>query len=133
MSDATPDVDKLVSVFIKIRDKKAELADAFKKQEAELNEKLDLVKAALLQHCKDTGQEGGKTAAGTFYRQTRSRYWTSDWESMNKFIVEHAVVDLLEKRIHQKNMEQFLEENPELLPPGLNVDSEYTMNVRRKK
>jgi hypothetical protein len=29
-------------------------------------------------------------------------------------------------------MKQFLEEHPELLPPGLNVDSEYTITVRRK-
>jgi hypothetical protein len=52
---------------------------------------------------------------------------------MGKFILEHQVPDLLEKRIHQGNMKQFLEENPELLPPGLNSDSEYTVTVRRKK
>jgi len=39
----------------------------------------------------------------------------------------------MEKRIHQGNMRLFLEENPDLLPPGLNVDSEYTVTVRRKK
>ena len=52
---------------------------------------------------------------------------------MNNFIIEHKAVDLLEKRIHQSNMKQFLEENPEVLPPGLNVDAEYTITVRRKK
>jgi hypothetical protein len=51
---------------------------------------------------------------------------------MGKFIVEHKVPELLEKRIQQTNMKQFLEEHPELLPPGLNVDSEYTVTVRRK-
>jgi hypothetical protein len=52
---------------------------------------------------------------------------------MNRFIVENEAVDLLEKRIHQGNMKQFLEENPEVLPPGLNADSEYSITVRRKK
>jgi hypothetical protein len=51
---------------------------------------------------------------------------------MGKFIVEHGVPDLLDKRIHQSNMKQFLEENPDLLPPGLNVDKEYSITVRRK-
>jgi hypothetical protein len=46
--------------------------------------------------------------------------------------MENEAVDLLEKRIHQGNMRQFLEENRDLLPPGLNVDSEYTVTVRRK-
>jgi hypothetical protein len=52
---------------------------------------------------------------------------------MSKFILEHECVDLLEKRIQQTNMRQFLIECPDLLPPALNVDSEYVINVRRKK
>jgi len=27
---------------------------------------------------------------------------------------------------------QFIEENPELIPSGLNVDSEYVISVRKK-
>ena len=63
----------------------------------------------------------------------KKRFWTSDWEAMSKFIVENEAVDLLEKRISQGNMRQFLEENPEQHPPGLNADNEYTITVRRKK
>jgi len=67
-----------------------------------------------------------------FYRTVKSNYWTNDWESMRKFIVEQGVPELLHERLHQGNMKQFLEANPDLLPPGLNVDSEYTITVRRK-
>jgi hypothetical protein len=52
---------------------------------------------------------------------------------MYKFMLEHEAPELLEKRLHQSNMKQFLEENPEVLPSGLNVDSEYTITVRRSK
>lgn len=134
MTDAVvTDVDRLVSVYVKIRDKKNELAAAFAEQEKELDGKLDTVKQALLEHCKATGTESVKTASGTFWRTQRKRFWTSDWDAMNRFIVENEAVDLLEKRIHQGNMKQFLEENPEVLPPGLNADSEYSITVRRKK
>lgn len=134
MTDAVvPDLDRLVSVYVKIRDKKNELAAAFAEQEKELDGKLDTVKQALLEHCKATGTESVKTASGTFWRTQRKRFWTSDWDAMNRFIVENEAVDLLEKRIHQGNMKQFLEENPEVLPPGLNADSEYSITVRRKK
>jgi|TARA_E500000331_G_C17158074_1_gene670485 hypothetical protein len=126
-------VDRLVSVYIKIRDKKAEVATKLKEQEAALNEKLDLVKAALLEHCKDNNVESVRTSRGTFFRKVHTKYWTSDWESMNKFIKDNDAVDLLEKRLHQGNMRQFLDENPEKLPPGLNVDSAYTITVRRSK
>jgi len=41
--------------------------------------------------------------------------------------------ELFEKRIHQGNMKQLVEENPELLPKGVNTQSEYTITVRRPK
>jgi len=126
-------VDKLVSAYIKVRDKKNEVTQELKEREAEYNQKLDIIKAALLEHCQDTGVESVRTEAGTFYRTVKKRFWTSDWEALNQFILEHEAVDLLEKRIHQGNMKSFLEENPDLLPPGVNVDSEYTVNVRRAK
>tara|TARA_R100000781_G_C4049918_1_gene117173 strand:+ start:315 stop:731 length:417 start_codon:yes stop_codon:yes gene_type:complete len=126
-------VDRLVSVYIKIRDKKGEVTAKLKEEEAALNEKLEIVKSALLEHCKENNVESVRTTMGTFFRQVRNKYWTSDWESMSTFIKENDAVDLLEKRLHQGNMRQFLEENPDKLPPGLNVDSAYTITVRRSK
>jgi hypothetical protein len=125
-------VEKLVKVYLKMRQKRAELSAEFEKQDGTIKEQMDKVKSALLKYCKDQSVESVRTAEGLFYRTTRTNYWTNDWESMGKFIVEHGVPELLEKRLHQTNIKQFLEENPELLPPGLNVDSEYTITVRRK-
>jgi len=129
----TPDLERLVSVYIKIRDKKNEVAAKAREEEQELSDKLKIIETALLEHCKDSGVESVRTASGTFYRSIRQKYWTSDWEAMNEFILDHGVPELLEKRIHQGNIKQFLEDNPELLPPGLNCESEYTVTVRRKK
>jgi len=39
---------------------------------------------------------------------------------------------LFEKRLNQTHMKQFLEENPDLVPMGLNVDAEYILTVRKK-
>lgn len=125
-------VEKLVKVYLKMKQKRAELTAAFDEQDNKIKAQMDKVKSALLEYCKDQNLESVRTAEGLFYRTVRTSYWTSDWESMGKFIVENGVPELLEKRLHQSNMKQFLEEHPELLPPGLNVDSEYTITVRRK-
>tara|TARA_R110000803_G_scaffold167416_6_gene230664 strand:+ start:304 stop:705 length:402 start_codon:yes stop_codon:yes gene_type:complete len=131
MKDAI-DVDKLVRVYLKIRDARGELTDKFKQEDKALEEQLDKIKIALLNHCKETNQEGGRTDHGTFTRSIKTRYWTGDWEAMSKFILEHEAVDLLEKRIAQNNMKVFMAEHPDLLPPGLNTDKEYIISVRRK-
>lgn len=133
MSDVKADLNRIVAVYLKIRDKKAQLTNELNAKLAELDIKLKVVNDALLAHCKENNVESVRTEHGTFYRSTKTKYWTGDWEAMGKFIIEHNAVDLMEKRIHQGNMRLFLEENPDLLPPGLNVDSEYTVTVRRKK
>jgi hypothetical protein len=131
MSNEVP-VEKLVKVYLKIKDTLAERKAAYDEEEKKLKDKMAKVKSALLDYCREEGVESVKTAEGMFYRTVSTRYWTSDWESMGRFIVENNVPDLLEKRLHQGNMVQFLKENPETLPPGLNVDSEYSVTVRRK-
>jgi hypothetical protein len=104
----------------------------FKQEEQTLKDQMVKVKSALLKYCKDNGLESVRTAEGLFYRTISTRYWTNDWESMGRFIVENKVPELFEKSLHQTNMRQYLEENPGVLPPGLNVDSEYAVTVRRK-
>ncbi len=131
MSDV-PNAEKLTAVYLKIKDKRAELSADFKEKDTELVEQLDKVKRALLDYCEDQGVDSVRTSAGLFYRSARTRYWTSDWSSMHEFILEHEVPELLDKRVNQGNMKQYLEENPDLVPKGLNVDSEYVVSVRRK-
>ena len=125
-------VEKLVRVYLKMNAALTQIRQDYEAQEKALKDKMATVKSALLQHCKDNNVESVRTTEGLFYRTVKTNYWTSDWDSMRKFIVEHQIPELLHERIHQTNMKQFLEENPDLLPPGLNVDSEYTITVRRK-
>ena len=125
-------VEKLVKVYIKMRDKHTEMLHEFQEQEKDIKAKMAKVKAALLEHCKEHNVDSVRTGEGLFFRTVKQNYWTSDWESMGKFIIENNAPDLLEKRLHQGNMKQFLEEHPDLLPPGINVDSEYSVTVRRK-
>ena len=124
--------DKLVAIYIKMRDKRAQLLKEYEEQDETVKEQMELVETELLSMCKSIGADSLKTQAGTVIRTVKTRYWTSDWNSMHKFIMEHNMPELLEKRIAQTNMATFLEENPDLLPPGLNVDSKYTISIRRK-
>lgn len=126
-------LEKLTRIYIKMRDKKAELTQELEAQISEIDEKMKTVKTGILDHMKEIGAESLRTDAGTVYRTVRTTYSTNDWDSMNKFILEHSVPELLEKRIHQTNMKAFLEEHPDVLPPGLNANMEYSVTIKRSK
>jgi hypothetical protein len=125
------DVTKLTRVYIKIRDARAKLSAEFKEADAKLETDMNAVKGALLDYCKDQGVDSVRTAEGLVYRTLKTRYWTSDWESMHKFILQKELPDFFEKRLNQTAVKNFLEENPEDHPPGLNADSEYAITVRK--
>lgn len=132
MTEKSISVERLTRAYLKIRDKRAELKAEYDEKENALSMQMDKVKAALLDYCKQNNVESVRTSAGIFYRTVKTRYWTSDWDSFHKFIVNVEEPGLLEKRINQSAMKQFLEENPEHVPPGLNTDSEYVISVRKK-
>ena len=123
------DANKLVAAYIKLRDAKEALAKEYDGKINDIKEQMELIEGALLDVCKTTGQDGGKTSHGSFTRSVKTRYWTTDWGSMTKFIKQHDALELFEQRIHQGNMKSFLQENPNLLPDGLNVDSKYSVTV----
>lgn len=125
-------VDKLTQVYIKIRDHKAERKAAWDKEEKELQAQLDEIEAALLEVCRKMGVDSLRSAYGTVMKGVSTRYWTQDWASMHEFIKENDALYLLEKRISQKAMQEFLAENPDKHPPGMSSNSEYKITVRRK-
>lgn len=130
MTDKLP-VEKLVAAYRKLRAAIAEEEEAFEAKVAGLKEKLDYVASELLTICNEQNADSIRTPAGTVSRRVQSRYWSTDWEQMYKFIEEHNAPFVLEKRIHNGNMKQFLEENPDVLPVGLQVDNKYVVHVRK--
>jgi hypothetical protein len=127
------DAAKLVQVYLKMRDAKELMVREHETKLSELTEQMGIVEQELLEICKATGQDGGKTTYGSFSKTVKTRYWTNDWDSMYGFIKENDVPQILERRIHQGNFKEFMEANPDKLPVGLNVDSKYSITVRRAK
>jgi len=125
--------DRLVQTYIKIRDARAKLKQTYEDNDSALALQMSLIEHEMLAICKAVDANSIKTNAGTIIRSVKSRYWTNDWDSMYRFIKEHDAFSLLEKRLHQSHMKQFLEENPEVQPAGLNVEREFTVVVRRSK
>jgi hypothetical protein len=130
MTTETP-VESIVADYVALRDTISEKEETHKEEIAVLKAQLDELAAALLEVCAEQNIDSMRTPAGTASRRVHSRYWTSDWESMYQFINENKVPWLLEKRISNNMMQQFLEDSPDLTPPGLQADRKFIISVRR--
>ena len=124
-------LDRLAKIYRKIRSEIATLTQEYDTKVEALKAQQDELKNAMKDMMKTMGVTSVRTAQGTVVLSVKTRYNTQDWDSFKKFVVEHDAVDLLEKRIAQTNMSQFLEENPGLVPPGLNSHAEYDISVRK--
>ena len=131
MSEDLVPLDKLAKIYRKLRSKIADLTQEYDTQVEVLKAQQDEIKNAMKDQMKTMGVTSVRTTEGTAVMSVKTRYYTQDWDSFKKFMIEHEAVDLLEKRIAQLNMAQFLEENPGVVPPGLNSTSEFDISVRK--
>ena len=128
--EAVP-LDKLTRVYMRMRAKIQEIEAEYEAKLDSLKEQQKEVKNAIKDLMLAQGSKSVRTDYGTVLLTEKTRFYTQDWDSFKTFVVEQDAVDLLERRIHQGNMAKFLEENPSLLPPGLNSDTEFDVSVRK--
>lgn len=120
-------LDHLVSVDRKMTAKMSEL----QKQLDDVESDRETVRATIAEMMKEQGVESVRTKHGTVSRTLKERYWATDWTVLYQYILEHGAVELLEKRVHQTNMKEWIETHRDDFPPALNIDRTYTISVRK--
>jgi hypothetical protein len=130
MSDSVS-IEEMVEAYRKVRDTIAKRKEVFETQMKRLEDSLEVISSSILEFCNEHNLDSVKTPMGTVSRRVQSRYWTNDWESMYNFVVAQNIPFVLEKRIHNGNMQQFLDENPDLMPMGLQLDRKFVIQVRK--
>ena len=131
LSETAVPLDRLTKIYRKIKTEIDTMTQEYDTKLEELKAQQDEIKFAIKDQMKALGVSTVKTPFGTVSMRTSTRYSTQDWASFKEFILEHSVVDLLEKRSAQGNMRTFLEENPGVVPPGLNSVSEFQVVITK--
>lgn len=126
-------MDRLARVYIKMRDKLAQLTREYEEAEAAIKAQQAEIAAAMKDIIQNAGAKSISTSHGTVTLKTSTRYYAQDWDAMYRFIVERDAAFLLEKRIAQRNMQDYLEQNPGDVPPGLNTMSELSISVTKPR
>lgn len=126
------DTEELVSDYLEIRKLRESLKANYESQDEELKDAMEAIKEALLAICNENNQNGFKTNSGTVTRQVKDRFFCTDWDNFKKFVELEGSIDLLERRIHQRNFKEFMSEREgDGLPPGVNALREYDIVVRK--
>jgi len=124
--------EELVSDYLEIRKIREHLKAEYESKDDEFKEAMETIKGALLAICNENNQNGFKTDSGTVTRQVKDRFYCTDWDNFKKFVEQEGSIDLLERRIHQKNFKEFMSERAgDGLPPGINNLREYDIVVRK--
>jgi hypothetical protein len=135
MKEKKISLPKLVKAFRALREERSSLKSDFEAEDKRLTAKQDKIKEALLTHCRENDINSVRTDEGTFTRTKKVNYWTNDWEKLYEFILEHQIPDILQRRISQTNLKEWLEDenNKGLLPKGLQADAEYTITIQKPR
>tara|TARA_R110000822_G_scaffold140032_3_gene277765 strand:- start:4120 stop:4509 length:390 start_codon:yes stop_codon:yes gene_type:complete len=118
---------ELADIYIKMRERIRELDDKVKT----IKEQQAMVADKMLELCNEQDANSLTTTNGTISRRLNSSYWTSDWDSFYNFVKDNDAYHLLEKRIHNGNMKEFLADNPDAVPMGLQARNQYIISVRK--
>jgi hypothetical protein len=126
-------MDKLAKVYLKIRNEIQMRTKAFEEEIGVLEAQKKEVSDAMREQMKLIGSKSVRTDFGTVVMKVKTVFGMQDWDGFKQFIVEHNALDLLQRRIAQKNMEAFLESTPDVQVPGLTSNSEYEITVTKPK
>jgi len=85
------EIGKLLKTYIKIRDERSTLKAEYSEKDSRLMSQLDKIKEAINEYSEVNSLESARTSEGSFYRSSKTRYWTSDWDSMYKFVLENKL------------------------------------------
>lgn len=124
-------LSEAVSLYIQLRDKKAQMKAEFDATVAPVQEKMDKLEAKLLDVFNQTGMDSVKTEFGTAYATTRSSASIADRDTFMDYVKANEEWSLLEVRVSKTAVDQFRSANDNELPPGVNIREERVVNIRR--
>lgn len=130
---STIPLKKLARMYIKMREKMSELTREYDTATEIIKAQQAIVASTMKDRVRAMGEgvNSVKTEHGTIMLRTTTRYYATDWEAFGAFVVAQGDTSLLEKRVAQGNMSEFLKNNPTVTPPGLNSISEIEVSVRK--
>lgn len=122
--------DRLVAVFIKIRNKVAEVSKEYEAQLDHLKGQQKQVAAEILRRLHERKATQTKTPLGTAFISEQMSITIADESAYGAFVLEQQDPSYYQKRAKVERVKEYMKAHDGELPPGLSVFRELTINVR---
>jgi hypothetical protein len=122
--------NKLVEIFIQLRDRRAQRKAAYENEDADDKAKQEKIEGILMVKFAEDGVESVKTAAGTAYKKVTTGASMADKDMFMDFVRKNSAWDMLTSHVAKDAIAAWKEENDDL-PPGINWFEKITIGVRR--
>lgn len=123
----------LVEAFIANRDKLDALKKEYDAAKAPLEQLQERIELALQKIMEESNLDNLKVAAGTASPHTKTAVAVANWEEVLGFIREHQLWHLLNKAVNKTAVEEYMKENQDIPPPGVNYQVFRGIQIRRAR
>lgn len=125
--------EKLVEAYVNNRDELERMKKAYDAAKAPLEEQQERIELALNKILQDSNLENLKTAFGTASPHKKTTVNVANWEETLKFIQTKEMWHLLNKAVSKTAVEEYMKENGDIPPPGINYQEFKTIQIRRAR
>jgi len=128
MSKKELNVDELVRQFVLLRDHRSTL----EKQKVTAKEAMDKIGFEIQKLADAQGVTSFATPHGTAFKSTKDWIKVNNWQLALDFIIDGDLRHLLPQSVKKAAVKEYMAENDNQLPPGLEHGEQVEISVRRK-
>lgn len=124
-------LQEIADGYLKLREKRKLLKAKFDEIDNDLKDKLDKLEIAAMSKLEEASANSITVDGCTVYKQTSTKSSCGSWPDFWAFVQETGRFDMMEKRLSNKSIEQYLDETGDL-PPGVSIHRESKAIFRSK-
>ena len=125
-------IDQQIDRYIHLRDKIASAKKRFDEAISGSKAEMTGIEMSLLKSLQDNGLQNFKGQHATAFIATRTSLKAADWDVFLKFVQENDLWHMLTRAPGKTACVEYLEETGSL-PPGLEMDTSLTVQLRKSK
>jgi len=128
---STIEVGRLIKAYVSCRDALNDRRRDFKVIEDKYKSDMEVFANKLMELAKEMGVDSFKSEYGTAFKKVTDYVSVADWDLFSKFVIDNDMTQMLPKNANKTAVKEYMTENNNQLPPGIEYGSKVEMQVRR--